>query len=207
MASLYFRYAAMNSGKSTQLLQVHYNYYERGMSALAFTANLDDRYGAGKITARIGLDLPAHTFKQDTHIFDQVCAAQEEKDIHIVLVDEAQFLNEKQVLQLAEVVDDLRIPVMCYGLKTDFMGQLFEGSEALLRYADNIEEIKMICWCGSKATHTARLNDAGAVVRSGDQIDIGGNDKYTSLCRKHYISGQAKPIIAPGEVDRIRKAG
>ena len=200
MASLYFKYAAMNSGKSTQLLQVHYNYLERGMSALALTANLDDRYGAGKITARIGLDLPAETYSAETDIFDMIKARQDENPVHILLIDEAQFLSEAQVLQIARIVDELNIPVMAYGLKSDFMGKLFTGSEALLRWADNIEEIKTICWCGSKAIQTARLDVNGNVVRQGDQISIGGNDQYVSLCRKHYMRGESKPMLDADEM-------
>lgn len=188
MASLYFKYAAMNSGKSTQLLQAHYNYTERGMNPVAMTANLDDRYGQGKITARIGLDLEAETFSKTTNIFDLVSKMHAAKKIDALLIDESQFMTEEQAFQCAKIVDDLDIPVMCYGLKTDFMGKLFIGSEALLRLADNLEEIKTICWCGKKATQTARVND-GKVVREGQQIAIGGNDMYISLCRKHFVAG------------------
>ncbi len=195
MASLYFKYAAMNSGKSTQLLQVHYNYLERGMSAMAITANLDNRYGVGKITARIGLDLPADTYNAETDLFEMIQARNEDTPVHVVLIDEAQFLSENQVLQAARVVDELKIPVMAYGLKTDFMGQWFEGSNALMRFADNLEEIKTICWCGKKAIQTARIDANGSVVRQGDQISIGGNSKYVSLCRKHYMQGESKPML------------
>lgn len=195
MASLYFKYAAMNSGKSTQLLQAHYNYAERGMNPLALTAQLDDRYGQGKITARIGLDLNAETFSRETDIFALVSGLHQQKPVDIVVVDEAQFLTETQVLQCARLVDELDIPVMCYGLKTDFMGKLFPGSEALLRLADNIEEIKTICWCGKKATMTARVTSDGAMVREGAQIAIGGNDMYVSLCRKHFMAGEAKAML------------
>lgn len=190
MASLYFKYAAMNSGKSTQLLQAHYNYAERGMNPLALTARIDDRHGAGKITARIGLALDALLFDKSIDIFLLVSARHGDKKIDAILIDEAQFMNEAHVLQCARIVDELGIPVMCYGLKTDFMGHLFEGSEALLRFADNLEEIKTICWCGRKATQTARIGAAG-IVRAGDQIAIGGNDMYISLCRKHFMSGDA----------------
>lgn len=197
MASLYFKYAAMNSGKSTQLLQVHYNYVERGMNPVAITAQLDDRFGEGKITARIGIDLPAHTFGKTTDIFDFIRQAHADKQVDALVVDEAQFLSEEQVFQCARIVDDLDIPVMCYGLKTDFLGKLFSGSEALLRLADNIEEIKAICWCGKKATQTARVGADGAIVRAGAQIAIGGNDMYTSLCRKHFMNGEAWAARAP----------
>lgn len=190
MASLYFKFAAMNSGKSTQLLQAHYNYFERGMNPMALTAKIDDRFGDGKITARIGLDLHAETFGTDTDIFALIEKAHDAKKIDALLIDEAQFMTLEQVLQCAKIVDDLDIPVMCYGLKTDFMGKLFPGSEALLRFADNMEEIKTICWCGRKATHTARVTGKGDVVREGAQVAIGGNDMYVSLCRKHFLRGE-----------------
>jgi thymidine kinase len=194
MTSLYFKYAAMNSGKSTQLLQAHYNYTERGMHPVAMTAQLDNRFGEGKITARIGIDLPAHMFNKTTNIFDFIKMMNEAKPVEVVVIDEAQFLSEEQVFQCAKIVDDLDIPVMCYGLKTDFLGKLFPGSEALLRLADNIEEIKTICWCGRKATQTARVGEDGKIVRAGAQIAIGGNDMYTSLCRKHFINGEVKAM-------------
>lgn len=190
MASLYFKYASMNSGKSTQLLQAHYNYTERGMHPMAMTSQIDDRYGVGKITARIGLDLTVDTFDKDTDIFSYIEKAAQQKRVDVLFIDEAHFLSEAQVLQCAKIVDDLNIPVMCYGLKTDFLGKLFTGSEALLRFADNIEEIKTICWCGKKATHTARITPEGAVLRAGTQIICGGNDMYMSLCRRHFISGE-----------------
>lgn len=191
MASLYFKYAAMNSGKSTQLLQAHYNYFERGMNPLAMTARIDDRYEVGKITARIGLDLYADTFDKQTDLYAHVAAQHDERPIDALLIDEAQFLTRMQVEQCARLVDDLGIPVLCYGLKTDFRGRLFEGSEALLCFADKLEEIKTVCWCGKKATMTARIDSKGRVMREGDQIAIGGNDMYISLCRTHFITGQA----------------
>ena len=192
MASLYFKYAAMNSGKTTQLLQAHYNYFERGMNPYAMTAKIDDRFGVGKITARIGLDLYAEIFDKNTDLFKIIESLHAKKPIDIFLIDEAQFLTRKQAEQCAHIVDELGIPVMCYGLRTDFLGKLFEGSEALLCLADNIEEIKTICWCGKKATHTARINPKGEVMRAGEQIAIGGNDMYTSLCRKHFLRGEAQ---------------
>lgn len=195
MASLYFKYAAMNSGKSTQLLQAHYNYIERGMHPVAMTAQLDNRYGEGKITARIGIDLPAQLFNKTTDIFDFIHTLRKKHPVDAVLIDEAQFMSEEQVFQAARVVDEMDIPVLCYGLKTDFLGKLFPGSEALLRLADNLEEIKTICWCGRKATQTARVSN-GEVVRAGAQIAIGGNDMYTSLCRKHFVAGD---IGAPAQ--------
>ena len=194
MASLYFKYAAMNSGKSTQLLQAHYNYIERGMHPVAMTAQLDNRYGEGKITARIGIDLPAHLFGKTTDIFDFVSTLRKKNPVDALLIDEAQFLSEEQVFQCARIVDELEIPVLAYGLKTDFLGKLFPGSEALLCLADNLEEIKTICWCGKKATQTARVSN-GEVVRAGAQIAIGGNDMYTSLCRKHFMSGDAGAAV------------
>lgn len=194
MASLYFKYAAMNSGKSTQLLQAQYNYFERGMNPVALTAKVDDRNGVGKISSRLGIYHPADIFDKDTDIFSYIDKMNSKKSIDVLLVDEAQFLSEAQVLQCAKVVDELGIPVMCYGLKTDFMGKLFSGSEALLRLADNIEEIKAICWCGKKATMTARITPKGDMVTAGEQIAIGGNDMYTSLCRKHFMRGEAKAL-------------
>lgn len=196
MASLYFKYAAMNSGKSTQLLQAHYNYVERGMHPVAMTAQIDDRAGHGRIAARIGIGLDAHTFGKDTNIFEFMTALKEKEPVHALLIDESQFMSEAQVIQCARIVDDLGIPVMCYGLKTDFLGKLFTGSEALLRYADNIEEIKTICWCGKKATQTARTTADGQVVRDGAQIAIGGNDMYMALCRKHFMRGESKAKAA-----------
>lgn len=203
MASLYFKYAAMNSGKSTQLLQAHYNYFERGMNPVALTAKLDDRTGAGKITARIGLDLHAETFDKETDIFAMIEKTRKDRPVDALLIDEAQFLSEAQVFQCAKIVDDMGIPVMCYGLKTDFMGKFFPGSEALMRLADNIEEIKTICWCGKKATQTARITPKGDVVREGAQIQIGGNDMYISLCRKHFIRGEAS---AQKTTDKSKKS-
>lgn len=193
MASLYFKYAAMNSGKTTQLLQARYNYLERGMQALAITARLDDRYGVGRITARIGLDLEVDTFDATTDLYEYVTAAQKAQPVAVLLIDEAHFLTPEQVLQLCRVVDGLDIPVMAYGLRTDFQGKFFPGSDALMRYADNLEEIKTICHCGKKATMNARMTPQGEVVREGAQIAIGGNDMYIALCRKHFHAGEARP--------------
>jgi thymidine kinase len=203
MASLYFKYAAMNSGKSTQLLQVHYNYLERGMNPVAMTAQLDNRFGEGKITARIGLDLPAHTFSKTLDIFDFIHSLDAEKKVDAVVIDEAQFLSEEQVFQCARIVDEMDVPVMCYGLKTDFLGKFFPGSEALMRLADNLEEIKTICWCGKKATQTARIGGDGKMVRAGAQIAIGGNDMYVSLCRKHFMNGEAKAMLPVAKVRSV----
>jgi len=184
----------MNSGKSTQLLQAHYNYLERGMFPVALTAKIDTRTAEGVIAARIGLQLPAYTFDENTDIFNLIKTIHDKQTVAAVLIDEAHFLKEKHVFQCAKIVDDLNIPVLCYGLKADFLGKLFEGSEALLRLADNIEEIKTICWCGKKATQNARIDENGNMVREGEQIVIGGNDMYISLCRKHFLNGQSKPI-------------
>lgn len=194
MASLYFKYAAMNSGKSTQLLQAQYNYFERGMNPVAMTAAIDNRAAVGKIASRLGIDCPAYTFDKTTDVFSFIQEMNNTKPVDILFIDESQFLSEAQVLQCARLVDELDIPVMCYGLKTDFMGKLFPGSETLLRLADNIEEIKAICWCGKKATMTARLTPKGDMIRAGQQIAIGGNEMYTALCRKHFMSGEAKAI-------------
>lgn len=194
MASLYFKYAAMNSGKSTQLLQAQYNYFERGMNPLAMTSKIDDRSGVGKIASRLGIYHPADTFDKTTDIFAFVLDMHKTKPVDALFLDESQFLTEAQVRECARIVDELDIPVLCYGLKTDFRGKLFPGSEALLCLADNIEEIKAICWCGKKATMTARITPKGDVVREGTQVQIGGNDMYTALCRKHFLSGEAKAI-------------
>ncbi|MBI1215715.1 MAG: thymidine kinase [Alphaproteobacteria bacterium] len=202
MASLYFKYAAMNSGKSTQLLQAQYNYFERGMNPVAMTAQIDDRAGAGKIASRLGLYHPADVFDENTDICAYVEDLHKDKPVDIVFIDEAQFLTEAQVEQCARLVDDFDIPVICYGLKTDFRGKLFPGSEALLRLADNIEEIKAICWCGKKATMTARITPKGEVMREGQQVAIGGNEMYTALCRKHFMSGEAKAMPATQSDDK-----
>ncbi len=198
MASLYFKYAAMNSGKSTQLLQAHYNYTERGMNPVAMTAGIDNRSGHGKISSRLGITSAAHTFSASTDIYADIAALHAQQPVSAVLIDESQFMTRAQVEQCARVVDDLGIPVMCYGLKTDFRGKLFDGSEALLCLADNIEEIKALCWCGKKAIMTARVVD-GAMARDGEQVAIGGNELYTSLCRKHFMRGQHLPATATQE--------
>ena len=186
MAKLYFSYSAMNAGKSTILLQASHNYHERGMRTLLLTASLDGRYGQGKITSRIGLSSEAHIFDHKTDMRDLVEQSHQESPLHCILVDEAQFLSEDQVWQLASIADDLNIPVMCYGLRTDFQGNLFPGSARLLAVADNLREIRTICHCGSKATMVIRQDDKGRVLRSGAQVEIGGNEKYVSLCRRHW---------------------
>lgn len=186
MAKLYFYYSSMNAGKSTALLQSSYNYRERGMKTLVLAPELDDRFGAGKVTSRIGIEAEAHTFRQADDLFQLVTSRIESEPIHCVLVDEAQFLTRDQVFQLGEVTDQLNIPVLAYGLRTDFQGEPFEGSKYLLAWSDNLKELKAICHCGTKATMVVRLDQDGKAVTQGSQIEIGGNDRYVSLCRKHF---------------------
>ena len=186
MAKLYFSYSAMNAGKSTILLQASHNYRERGMNTLLLTAAFDDRAGKGRIGSRIGLGAEALTFAADTDIEQLIRRAHEQQPLDCLLVDEAQFLSVDQVWQLSVVVDQLNIPVMCYGLRTDFRGQLFPGSAVLLAVADTLREIRTICHCGRKATMVTRLTETGETVTDGAQIEIGGNDKYVSLCRVHW---------------------
>ena len=186
MAKLYFNYSAMNAGKSTILLQASHNYQERGMTTMLLTAKLDDRVEMGQIASRIGVQAEAHLFSDDTDLFALVSQQHERAPLSCVLIDEAQFLSADQVWQLARLSDLLSIPVMCYGLRTDFQGNLFPGSAALLAIADNLREIRTICHCGRKATMVIRQTEDGQVATSGAQIEIGGNDKYVSLCRIHW---------------------
>lgn len=186
MAKLYFHYATMNAGKSTLLLQASYNYRERGMNTLLYTARFDDRAGAGKIGSRIGLTAEARTFGGDSDLYGEIAEHQSHEIVHCVFVDEAQFLSKEQVWQLARVADRLGVPVMCYGLRTDFQGELFPGSEALLAIADELREARTICRCGRRATMVVRLGPDGKIVRDGEQVVIGGNDRYVSLCRRHF---------------------
>lgn len=190
MAKLYFSFSAMNAGKSTILLQAAYNYRERGMVPVLFTAAIDQRAGAGKIASRIGLDADALMFEAHHDLYTWIESLM---PCHCVMIDEAQFLTEAQVWQLARVADELSVPVMTYGLRTDFAGYLFEGSAALLGIADSIREIRTICWCGRKATMTLRLGDDGRPVTEGEQVAIGGNETYVSLCRRHWRAGQPGP--------------
>lgn len=185
MAKLYFNYSAMNAGKSTVLLQASHNYVERGMRTMLLTAKVDDRAGEGMISSRIGLSAPADIFGPEDDLFHMVEQRNAAGAIACVFVDEAQFLSPEQVWALGRVSDDLNIPVMCYGLRTDFQGQLFPGSATLLAVADNLREVRTICWCGSKATMVVRLGANGLVMEEGDQIAI-GDDIYVSLCRKHW---------------------
>lgn len=186
MAKLYFYYSSMNAGKSTALLQSSYNYKERGMRTLVLAPDLDDRYGVGKVTSRIGIEADAITFKPDDNLLKIIESSRETEALHCVLIDEAQFLTKEQVFQLGEVSDELNIPVLAYGLRTDFRGEPFEGSKYLLAWSDNLKELKAICHCGSKATMVVRYDENGVAVREGSQIEIGGNDKYVSMCRRHF---------------------
>ena len=190
MAKLYFSYSAMNAGKSTILLQAAYNYRERGMVPVLFTAAIDKRGGEGKIASRIGLDEDALMFDESHDLFAWVESLM---PCHCVMIDEAQFLTEAQVWQLARVTDDLGIPVMTYGLRTDFAGKLFPGSATLLAIADTVREIRTICWCGRKAIMVLRIGADGLPVLEGDQVAIGGNESYISLCRKHWRGQIAGP--------------
>ncbi|WP_439239942.1 thymidine kinase [Lonepinella sp. BR2474] len=186
MAKLYFYYSTMNAGKSTTLLQSAYNYVERQMNVLLYTAAIDDRFGVGKITSRIGISQEARLFNKNSNLWQEIKLHVEQEKLHCILIDEAQFLSQAQVRQLSDVVDKLNIPVLCYGLRTDFQANLFEGSQHLLAWADQLEELKTICYCGRKANFVLRLNAQGEVVKDGNQIEIGGNDKYLSVCRRHY---------------------
>ncbi|MBS7457101.1 thymidine kinase [Coralloluteibacterium stylophorae] len=196
MAKLYFYYSAMNAGKTTTLLQSAYNYRERGMRTLILTPQLDDRYGKGVVASRIGLRADGHVFGREDDlqaIVGEDIAAR--GALHCVLVDEAQFLTRAQVWQLGEVVDALRVPVLCYGLRTDFRGELFEGSQYLLAWADELTEIKTICQSGAKATMVVRVDAEGRAVTDGPQVQIGGNERYVSVSRaefKKIVAGEAR---------------
>ncbi|MEM9475069.1 MAG: thymidine kinase [Pseudomonadota bacterium] len=186
MAKLYFHYSTMNAGKSTLLLQASHNYRERGMNTYLLTAQLDHRAGAGRIGSRIGISAEADTFAPGEDLFAKIQARLADSPVACVFLDEAQFLEHDQVWQLARAVDDLGVPVMCYGLRVDFQGQLFPGSAALLALADEMREARTICRCGKKATMVVRMDDAGNVLTEGAQVQIGGNETYVSLCRKHW---------------------
>jgi len=186
MAKLYFYYSAMNAGKTTVLLQSAHNYRERGMNPVLFTPALDERHGAGVIRSRIGLEAEAQVFEKEMDLYARVQQERELRNIHCVLVDEAQFLSKDQVFQLGEVVDRMEIPVLCFGLRTDFRGELFEGSHYLLAWADQLEEIKTICHTGKKATMVVRLDEAGYALKEGTQVEIGGNERYVSVSRKAF---------------------
>lgn len=186
MAKLYFYYSSMNAGKSTTLLQSSFNYRERGMATMLWTAAVDDRYGQGRVVSRIGLEAQAHLFDPQVDLFAAIAAQHGATPLSCVLVDEAQFLSRDQVWQLAGVCDRLDVPVLCYGLRTDFRGELFEGSAHLLGLADTLSEIKTVCDCGRKATMNLRVDGQGRAIRHGEQTEIGGNDRYVALCRRHF---------------------
>jgi thymidine kinase len=198
MAKLYFYYAAMNAGKSTTLLQADFNYRERGMQTMLWTAALDERAGAGMIGSRIGLEADAKRFSDDTNLFDAVVRELIKRRLDCILVDEAQFLSRDHVLQLCRISDELKIPILCYGLRTDFLGNLFPGSAALLALADALIELKAVCECGRKATMNLRVDAEGYAVAAGAQTEIGGNDRYVALCRRHFFErlreGEARQL-------------
>lgn len=190
-AKVYFYYSAMNAGKSTILLQSSYNYQERGMQTMLLCPIIDTRAGGGRIRSRIGLDADAVPFDSTRDVLAMVRDEHGKRKLACVLVDEAQFLTKEQVYQLTEVADVLGIPVLAYGIRTDFQGNLFEGSLRLLAWADNLIELKTICHCGRKATMVLRVDASGKAVREGAQIEIGGNDRYVSVCRRHFKEGKA----------------
>ncbi|MFN3946223.1 MAG: thymidine kinase [Allosphingosinicella sp.] len=187
MAKLYFYYASMNAGKSTTLLQADFNYRERGMATMLWTAALDHRAGVGTIASRIGLTAEAHAFEPETDLRRAIEEELKKRRVDCVLVDEAQFLSRAQVMQLASVCDDLDIPVLAYGLRTDFQANLFPGSANLLALADALVELKAICECGRKATMNLRVDEDGHALAAGEQTEIGGNDRYVALCRRHFV--------------------
>jgi len=203
MAKLYFYYSAMNAGKTTLLLQSAHNYRERGMNPLLFTPALDDRFAVGVIKSRIGLQSDAVAFTRDSDLFESVQTDLSNQNVHCVLVDEAQFLTRDQVFQLTEVVDRLNIPVLCFGLRTDFQGELFEGSRYLLAWGDQLDELKTICHTGKKATMVVRVDDQGYALREGSQVEIGGNERYVSVSRKEFkdifFAGKQIKVIDPLE--------
>ena len=218
MAKLFFYYSSMNAGKTTILLQSAHNYRERGMTPLLFTPKLDDRYGVGVIKSRIGLEARAIIFDADDDLFETTRSRLEEENIHCVLVDESQFLTRDQVFQLSEIVDRLEIPVLCFGLRTDFRGELFEGSHYLLAWSDELKEIKTICHTGRKANFVVRVDDEGYAVKEGAQVEIGGNERYVSVSRKEFknvfIGGRKIKFIEPvkagqkdGEDENAEDAG
>ena len=192
MAQLYYRYSTMNAGKSIELIKVAYNYEERGKRVLVFTPSIDDRSGVGIVSSRIGIQRDALPISDDTNLLEVFMRENAREKVDCVLIDECQFLRKHHIQELVEIVDSCDVPVLAYGLKNDFRNELFEGSYYLLIYADKIEEIKTICWCGRKATMVARVVD-GKFVKEGQQIVVGGMDMYVSLCRKHYNDGRLGP--------------
>lgn len=196
MAKLYFYYSTMNAGKSTALLQASHNYHERGMRTLLYTAQLDDR-GGGRVHSRIGISGEALHFRPGQDLGAEIGAEHARAPLSCVLLDEAQFLEPQQVRQLGAVVDELNVPVLCYGLRTDFRGELFPGSAQLLAWADNLVELKTICHCGRKATMVVRVGADGAVEREGAQVEVGGNERYVSLCRRHFVQVMQRGAAPP----------
>ncbi|SMX29674.1 Thymidine kinase [Pelagimonas phthalicica] len=186
MAKLHFQYSTMNAGKSTLLLQAAHNYNERGMETYLLTASFDDRVGTGQIGSRIGLAREADLFDASTDLFAKIETRLNQGEVACIFIDEAQFLSKDQVWQLARAVDDLGVPVMAYGLRVDFRGELFPGSAALLALADEMREVRTICHCGRKATMVVRQDENGRVLLDGEQVQIGGNETYVSLCRRHW---------------------
>ena len=203
MAKLYFYYASMNAGKSTTLLQADFNYRERGMETMLFTAAIDDRFEAGKIASRIAISAPATAFDRATDLYACITDELTRRRLACVLVDEAQFLTEEQVAALARVCDECGIPVLAYGLRTDFQGALFPGSARLLAIADALIEIKSVCMCGRKAVMNLRVDAAGNAVRQGAQTEIGGNDRYIALCRRHFMAALGGETVVSAGSDAI----
>ena len=193
MAALHFIYSTMNAGKSTALLQASHGYRERGLETMVFTSSKDDRYGESEVVSRIGLRSPAYTYSESDNILKMVHDENEKHELSCILIDEAQFLTKDQVKQLGKIVDELKITVMAFGIRTDFQGELFEGSKYLLAWADKLKELRAVCLCGSKATMIVRVSEDGSIMRSGDQVEIGGNERYLSLCRKCFYSGTIGP--------------
>ncbi|WP_133010961.1 thymidine kinase [Marinomonas flavescens] len=186
MAKLYFYYSAMNAGKSTILLQSAHNYQERGMAVMLFTAAIDDRYEIGQIASRIGINAEANLFTKESDLWSLIKDQHQTSPLSCILIDEAQFLTKEQVYALSDVVDTLKIPVLAFGIRTDFQGELFAGSKALLAWSDKLIELKTVCHCGSKAIMVIRVDEQGKPVKEGAQVEIGGNDRYLSVCRKHF---------------------
>jgi len=187
MAKLYFNYSSMNAGKSTMLLQANHNYLERGLMPVIYTSHLENRFSENEIVSRIGLKHKSNIFTTKTNIYKDISKLSDKLSVDCLLIDEAQFLTKDQVKQLGIIVDKLDIPVMTFGIRTDFQGNLFEGSKYLLAWADNLKEIKTICHCGRKATMVLKINSSGKIILEGTQIDIGGQEKYVSVCRKHFF--------------------
>ncbi len=192
MAKLYFHYSSMNAGKSTALLQANHNYIERGMNTMIFTSINDQRYKESEINSRIGLSAKSNIFSDLVNLRKVIEKSHKKKSIHCILIDEAQFLTKEHVRELGLVVDKLNIPVLTYGIRTDFKGELFEGSKYLLAWSDTIKEIKTVCHCGNKATMVVRISDNGSIESEGEQLEIGGNERYIPLCRKHFNSKKIK---------------